>query len=97
MLLTAAFFLMPLIKFFFLGHPWYVAAVWGNVFVIVVLVPLGWLWSRAKFWPLRPLENRVEHLHDKVDGLHAKHDAHAEQLEKLAQHLEALHKKLDER
>lgn len=85
---------MHFLHVMFLGHPWYMAAIWGNVFVIVVLGPLGWLWSRTKLWPL----NKV---HKRIDELHARHDElrdlltnqdkaliHTSQVGKVAQNFE---------
>lgn len=84
--------------------PFYDGQVWGNVFVIAVLAPAGWVWSRTKFWPLGPLHRQFERLHAKLDAhhaavrdLHARHDAHAEQLAKLAARLDEVHAKLPER
>jgi hypothetical protein len=77
------------------GAPWYQGAVWSNVFVILVLAPLGYLWSKTKFWPL----NLV---HKKLDSLHVKHDAHAEQLrllhekhDQLLKEVGRLHRRMD--
>lgn len=64
--------------------PFYNAATWGNVFVIAIVAPLGWLWSRTKFWPLRPL-------HRAVVGLHAKIDAHREETRKHRAETAMLH------
>ncbi len=67
---------------------WYTGNVWGNLFVIAIVAPLGWLWSKTKFWPLRPIGHAIEHLHRKLDehGAHlAVIRAHAEHQTKLAQ------------
>src|ERR1700722_6427464 len=47
--------------------PWYAGSIWGNVFVIAVVAPLGWLWSKTKFWPIRPITHSLQHLHTKLD------------------------------
>lgn len=75
---------------------WYTGNVWGNVFVVAVLAPLGWLWARTKFWPLKPIERHMRNLHTKVDALHARHDQHHEDLETIKQSLSDLHQKHDE-
>jgi hypothetical protein len=75
--------------------PFYTGAVWGNVFVVPVVVVLGWLWSRSKFWPLRPIKHGIEGLHTKIDGVHEKLDAHAELHAAHAARLDALHDKVD--
>lgn len=91
--------------------PFYDGQVWGNVFVVAVLAPLGWLWSRTKFWPLRPLHRQLERVHAKLDehrtatsalqarveALHARHDGHARALEQLAGRVEELHERLPAR
>ena len=58
------------LKFF---YDWPNGAIWGNVVVVSVLVPLGWVWSKTKFWPLRPIKHALH-------GLHTKLDAHGELL-----------------
>lgn len=68
--------------------PFYTGATWGNVFVVAIAAPIGWLWSKTKFWPLRPIEHGFKHLHDR-------HDLHDERLDALIQRLEALHEKHD--
>jgi hypothetical protein len=45
-----------------LHGPWYTGNVWGNVFVIAVVAPAAWLWSRTKFWPLRPAQHALAHI-----------------------------------
>ncbi len=44
------------------GEPFYRAATWPNVFVIAIVAPLGYLWSKTKFWPLRPLKHVLSHV-----------------------------------
>ena len=92
-----AFFLVHFVEYNYLpAHgPFYTGAVWGNVFVVPVVVALGWLWSRSKFWPLRPVERGVRLLHVKIDGVHKKLDAHAELHAAHAKKLDALHIKVD--
>ena len=81
------------------GEPWYHGNVWGNLFVVAVIFPLGWLWSRTKFWPLRPLRHGIEGLHAKVDAFRKEHqEAHVALHRRMDQHddsLEALHTKLN--
>ncbi|HXJ92640.1 MAG TPA: hypothetical protein VMT20_07130 [Terriglobia bacterium] len=88
------------------GHPWYTGGVWGNVFVIPIAAGLGWLWSRTKFWPLRPIKHGLEHLHVKVDEFRQEHrEAHEKLHRKLDRHAElhrahrdefkTVHEKLD--
>jgi hypothetical protein len=43
--------------------PWYAGNVWGNVFVVAVLAPLGYLWSKTKYWPLGPIKKGVTSIH----------------------------------
>ena len=69
--------------------PFWTGNVWGNVFVVAIAAPLGWLWAHTKFWPLRPIRHGIEGLHRKVDERHARADAHDEW---VAQHLAALHR-----
>lgn len=87
--------LWQFLHFFYLGSPWWTGAVWGNVFVIVVVAPLGYLWSKLKFWPLKPLEKGQAELHEKVDRLHDKHDELAKSHEHLLKRIEDLHDKFD--
>lgn len=98
-MVIASFFLAHWISFFY-AFP--LGAVWGNVFVIFVLVPLGWVWTRTKFWPLKPIEKGVSLLHKKVDKSIAHHESHAEQLQNhsdkidhLLSRIEELHDKID--
>lgn len=93
----ATFFLAHFLHFFYFpnGQPWYTGAVWSNVFVIAVLAPLGYMWSKTKYWPLNAI-------HSKLDSLFKRHDAHTEHLEqilrehkKLNQSVEQLHAKHD--
>lgn len=77
--------------------PWYSGNVWGNVFVIAVVAPLGWLWSKSKFWPLRPIKHGIDGLHKRVDELHARHDQNEANHAHLLERIEALHDKLDEK
>lgn len=86
-------FLSHFIEFFYTGignEPWWHAAVWGNVFVGVVVIPLGWLWSKTKFWPLKPFKNGLTALHEKLDTHHKQKDEHNEW---MANHIAALHRK----
>jgi len=71
------------------GQPFYQGATWGNVFVILVVAPLGWLWSRTKFWPIRPVRRAL-------DSLHAKVDEHRQATAALHEHITALHERHDE-
>lgn len=68
--------------------PWYTGNIWGNVFVAPVVVVLAFVWSKTKFWPLRPIQHGL-------DSLHRKHDAHALKLDAMAVRLEELHDKHD--
>jgi|HubBroStandDraft_6_1064221.scaffolds.fasta_scaffold03612_6 hypothetical protein len=88
------------------GEPWYHAATWPNVFVIAITFSCGFVWSKTKFWPLRPIKHGLDRLHTKVDdfrrehreahaALHAKLDAHADALTALADSHLDLHRKLD--
>lgn len=59
------------------GQPFYMGADWPNAFILLVLGPAGWVWSRTKFWPLRPLKHLlVEHrrTHQLIEEIH--HLAH---------------------
>lgn len=56
-------------------YTWPTGAIWGNVVVLSVVVPAGWIWSKTKFWPLRPLKHAIHALHEKVDAHRASHDA----------------------
>jgi hypothetical protein len=91
-----AFFLAHWFHFFYVptGEPWYHGNVWGNAMVILVLAPLGWLWSKTKFWPIRPVTKGIEHLHAKLDAhhkeLHARLDAHEEMHRAHAEKLDRL-------
>ena len=42
------------------NEPWYHGSIWPNVFVILVVAPLGWLWLRAK--------------HKALEAAHKSHD-----------------------
>lgn len=91
-MLMMAFFLTHFVEFFYtgIGHePWYHAVSWGNVFVIAILAPLGWLWAKTKFWPLRPIKRGIQGLHTKLDDHHAHQNEHNEW---VAKHIAALHR-----
>src|ERR1700756_2707770 len=68
--------------------PWYNGVVWGNVFVVPVAAALGYLWSKTKFWPLKPIHRSLERLHEK-------HDKQVNHLENLQASLDQLHVKHD--
>lgn len=70
------------------GHPFYTGATWANVFVGPIVIAIGWLWSKSKYWPLKPLEHAVHRLHER-------HDDHDEHLQVIIDHLEHLHSKHD--
>lgn len=78
------------------GHPWWMGNVWGNFFIGFILVPLAWIWSKTKFFPLRPLQKAFEPLHTKLDSLHERHDKHEQDLDALYQRVEDLHNKHDD-
>ena len=82
--MTLAFFLSHWFHFFYVpaGEPWYHGNVWGNAMVILVLAPLGWLWSKTKFWPLRPIKHGIQGLHEKLDAHHKRVEAHNEWMAK---------------
>jgi len=86
----AATILLHFLQYFYApAHgAWYTGNVWGNVFVVAVVAPLGWLWSRTKFWPLRPIRRGL-------DRLHARHDEHAGALSRIEGELASLHRKHD--
>lgn len=92
---VATFFLLHFWHFFYVPTtgPWYTGSIWGNVFVVPVVVGLGFIWSKTKFWPLKPLERGVRHLHTKVDSLHDKHDATDARLNELHESVKSLHAK----
>lgn len=63
--MTLAFFLTHWFEFNYSGQPgepWYHAATWPNVFVIAITFSAGWVWSKTKFWPLRPLKHILAHV-----------------------------------
>jgi hypothetical protein len=62
----AVFFLTHWLQFNYAPHGevWYRAAVWPNVFVIAIVGPLGWVWARTRFWPLRPIRHALTGLHE---------------------------------
>lgn len=65
-------------------------AVWGNVLVIPVVAVFGWVWSKTKFWPIRPLTHAVGSLHQKVDVHFAKVHQHNEWMARQqAKHMRA--------
>lgn len=99
--LLAVFFLSHWFHFLFWGSPWYTGAIWGNIFVVFVAAPLGYLWSKTKFWPLKYLERSHQELHQKIEDLHKKHDAHTrlqeahtEEIKRLMGKIDELHRKL---
>ena len=75
--------------------PWYTGNVWGNVFVIAVVAPLGWLWSKTRFWPMRPLEHAIHHVHERLDEHASHHEAHAQAFDEIRASLADLHRKHD--
>ena len=68
-MIHTAFFLTHWFHFFYDGKPWYSGQVWGNVFVIAIVAPLGYMWSKTKFWPLNSIRHGINHLHDTVGTL----------------------------
>jgi hypothetical protein len=100
---TAAF-LAHFLHFFYAppGQPWYQGNVWGNVVAVSILVPGGYVWSKTRFWPLRPIRSSLARLHEKHDAtaervnqVHARLDAHeelhaehADKLDRLLRHAE---------
>jgi hypothetical protein len=76
--------------------PWYAGNVWGNVFVIIVVAPLGWLWSKTRFWPMRPAEHLIKGLHTKIDNHIASQKEHNKKQEAhnewVAKHVAEQHK-----
>ena len=75
------------VHFFYLGKPWYTGNAWGNVFVLAILIPGGWLWSRTKFWPLRPVRRALVRL----EAHHARQHEHnlwaARQIARMHEHV----------
>lgn len=55
---------------------WYKGQIWSNLFVVAVLAPLGYIWSKTKFWPLVPLKHGINSLHSKIDAQHKKQNEH---------------------
>jgi hypothetical protein len=90
MTMTAAVFFSHFFHYFYVptSGPWYAGNVWGNVFVIAIVAPLGWLWAKSKFWPLIPIQKGIH-------GLHERHDEHKKALEDLTQSVQLLHDKHD--
>lgn len=77
------------------GHPFYTGATWGNIFVTPLVIIFGWVWSKTKFWPLKPLEHAVKKAHEKLDSAHEKLDSLHEKHDALAAHVDDLHAKHD--
>jgi hypothetical protein len=73
-----ALFLTHWFHFFYFpsGEPWYHGNVWGNAMVILVLAPLGWLWSKTRFWPLNLI-------HAKLDQALAHHKHTTQMIEEM--------------
>lgn len=94
-LLHFAFSLLPFLHSMYWGHPWYTGQIWGNIFVVIVAGPLGWAWSRTKFWPFRPLRVALTRVHSRIDELHDKHDAHADLIRDLHRKVDELHELVD--
>lgn len=82
-------FFLHFLQSMYAGSPWYVGQVWGNVFVVAIVGPLGWLWAKTKFWPLAPIKAHLE-------ALHARHQEHADALSRLEGMVADLHRKHDE-
>lgn len=64
-----AFFIQHFLEYNYAPHsaPWYTGAIWPNVVVISVTATLGWLWSKTRYWPLRPLKRLVAaHAHSSM-------------------------------
>ncbi len=66
--------------------PWYAGSVWGNVFVAAIIFPLGYIWSKLKWWPLKPMEHLTKGLHTKLDGHIQRQHEHNELIQKHAEH-----------
>lgn len=75
------------LHFFYLGHPWYAGQVYGNVFVVVIAAPLGWLWSRTKFWPLRPIHHGLQRLEAHQQRQHEHNAWMAQQIARMHEHV----------
>lgn len=77
-------------------YDWPSGAIWGNVVVVTVLAPVGWIWSRSKWWPLRPIRHAISSVHEKLDARHAEIRAEHERADAhrhwqfLAEHARAL-------
>ena len=74
------------------GEPWYHANVWGNVFVIAIVLPLGWVWAKTKYWPLRPMREGFAKMHEHFERIHAHHQRQHEHNEWMAQTQAAIHR-----
>lgn len=62
---------------------WYTANVWGNFFVVPILVAGGFLWSKTRFWPLRPIKHAIQDAHRKLDESLAHHHHNQLMIEEL--------------
>jgi hypothetical protein len=77
------------------GHSFWEGAVWPNVVVITIVAPLGWLWSKTRFWPLRPIKHALHGLHLKMDAHHSSLERLHGKVERYGQSLDELHAKHD--
>lgn len=76
------------LRFMYDGSPdWWTGNVYGNVFVVVILGPLGWLWSKTRFWPLRPIKHGIRSLHDHFERVHAHNEWQARHTARILDHL----------
>ncbi len=74
--------------------PFYMAQIWGNVFVAPVAFGLGWFWSKSRWWPLKPIEKGFHLVHKKLDNLDNRHDEHDKHLTTILERLDAQDKVL---
>jgi hypothetical protein len=76
--------------------PWYGGQVWGNIVAVSILVPAGFLWSRTKFWPLRPVRRGLAAVHAEVLAHRQEARRHHEELHARVEDLHARHDALEE-
>lgn len=91
----SGFFLSNWFHYFYAptNGPWYAGNVWGNVFVVFVAFPLGYVWSKTKFWPLRPMQKGFKSVEEHFVRIHQHHAKQNEHNEWMAKHTAEMYEK----
>lgn len=83
------------------GQPFYTGADWPNAFVLLILGPAGYAWSKTKLWPLNKVHVAIVGAETAIKDVHflqrvavAHHRDHKAQIDKLSASHDQLHDNL---